>query len=67
MDLYKELCQWRDEYVVIVGGSEQLEVLKKSLLVYGTDMVSGYCTHIILLMICYMLTFCFVYYLGKYR
>jgi len=36
MDLYRELCEWRDEYAVIVGGSERLEQLKKSLLDYHT-------------------------------
>jgi len=59
MDLYKELCEWRDVYAIIVGGSERLKVLKKSLLVADIEMVSYYCTYIIVVMICYMLTYCF--------
>jgi len=67
IDLYKKLCEWRDEYAII-SESERLKVLKKSLLIVNTKMVSCYCTHIIVVMICYMLTVCFcLIYSGKHR
>jgi len=40
MDLYKELCEWRDQYTSIFGSLERLE-LKNSLLVQGTPCVSA--------------------------
>jgi len=33
MNLYKELCQWRQEYINCFGGDERYEYLKNSLLV----------------------------------
>jgi len=42
MDLYKKLCAWRDEYAAILGGLDQVEELKKSLLVEGSPTVSTF-------------------------
>jgi len=33
MNLHKELCQWRQEYIDLFGGDERYEFLKNSLLV----------------------------------
>jgi len=37
MDLYKEICQWRDQYTNIFGSHERFDKLKNSLLVEGTS------------------------------
>ena len=42
MDLYKEICQWRDQYTNIFGSHEHFDELKNSLLVEGTSSVSVY-------------------------
>jgi len=42
MDLYKEICQWRDQYTNISGSHERFDELKNSLLVKGTLFVSVY-------------------------
>jgi len=41
MDLYKEICEWRDQYTSIFGSLERLDELKNSLLVEGTISVSA--------------------------
>jgi len=40
MDLFKEISQWRDQYISIFGSIERLDELKNSLLVKGTTSVS---------------------------
>ena len=42
MDLYKEICEWRDGYTNIFGSHECFDELKNSSLVEGTSSVSVY-------------------------
>ena len=40
--LLKELGEWRDEYIVLMGGIERYEQLRRSLLVDGLGMVYNF-------------------------
>jgi len=42
MNLYKEICEWRDQYTNIFGSHERFDELNNSLLVEGTSSVSVY-------------------------